>query len=182
MKPGKPPGLVHRDVNLSNLMIRRDGTVKVLDFGIAKARAGIRSSETVEGVLKGKFSYMSPEQVRGEELDPRSDVFTTAIVYHELVTGRRLFGGGDPMSTLMSIKSLPIPDPRKIISDIPRTVAEAALKGLARDRAKRYPSAGEIAAAPPPELADRLLGKILINDPPDIIFTEYRGIHGTLQS
>jgi hypothetical protein len=144
---GRPLGLVHRDINLVNVMLDRDGTVKVLDFGIVKAADGIRSAETVGGVLKGKFGYMSPEQAEGRSLDPRSDVFSAAIVLHELVTGRRLFWGEDDLAILRRVRAGEIPDPRLYRESVPEALVQVTLQGLARPLDDRYASAAAMAEA-----------------------------------
>ena len=144
---GRPMGLVHRDINLVNVMLDRDGTVKVLDFGIVKAADGIRSAETVGGVLKGKFGYMSPEQAEGRALDPRSDVFSAAIVLHELLTGRRLFWGEDDLAILRRVRAGEIPDPRTYRESVPEALVQVTLQGLARPLTDRYVSAAAMAAA-----------------------------------
>ena len=98
---GKPLGIVHRDVSPSNIMIGYDGSIKVLDFGIAKAAA--RSAETVSGVIKGKFAYMSPEQCRGRDVDRRSDVFALGIILYEITTQHRCFRAESDFDTMHRI-------------------------------------------------------------------------------
>ena len=95
---GVPMEIVHRDCSPQNIVISFEGEVKLIDFGIA--RAASRSSRTNAGVLKGKFGYMSPEQVRGLPLDRRSDIFSLGIILFEVLTGRRLFDGESDFSTL----------------------------------------------------------------------------------
>jgi len=144
---GAPLGIIHRDVNLVNVMLRRDGAVKLLDFGCAKASSAIRQSQTMVGVIKGKLSYMSPEQAEDKDLDGRSDVFSAGIVLHELLTGRRLFWGESELEMLRAVKLKPVPDPRKYVPELPESVAQVVLKGLARDRDLRYLSASDMADA-----------------------------------
>ena len=103
---GRDLNLVHRDVSPQNILISYDGEVKVIDFGIAKA-AG-RSAKTQAGILKGKFGYMSPEQVRGLPLDRRSDIFSVGIVLYELLTLERLFRGESDFSTLEKVRNVEI--------------------------------------------------------------------------
>jgi serine/threonine protein kinase len=88
---GQPLGIVHRDISPSNLMLSFHGGVKILDFGIARVTEEIRETKTQAGTMKGKVAYMSPEQVRMEQIDNRSDIFAAGIVLHEMLTGRRLF-------------------------------------------------------------------------------------------
>ncbi|MFH2006186.1 MAG: serine/threonine-protein kinase [bacterium] len=144
---GQPLGIIHRDVNLVNVMLRRDGAVKLLDFGCAKASSAIRTTETLVGVIKGKLGYMSPEQTEDEVLDPRTDVFSASIVFHELLTGRRLFYADNDVDMLRAVQERPIPDPRKYTPELPASVVDISLKGLARDRDQRYGSAAEMADA-----------------------------------
>jgi serine/threonine protein kinase, bacterial len=144
---GAPLGVIHRDVNLVNVMLRRDGAVKLLDFGCAKASSAIRQSRTVVGVIKGKLGYMSPEQTQDKDLDARSDVFSVGIVLHELLTGRRLFWGESELDMLRAVQCKPIPDPRRYDPDLPESLAQVTLKGLARDRENRFASASDMADA-----------------------------------
>lgn len=132
-------GLVHRDVSPQNVIVSFDGEIKLIDFGIAKA-AG-RGSQTQAGILKGKFGYMSPEQVRGLPVDRRSDVFSCGIVLYELLTGERLFVGESDFSTLEKVRNVEILPPstynRKIQPELERIV----LKALAKDVEDRYQNA-----------------------------------------
>ena len=159
---GRPMGLIHRDINLVNVMVGRDGSVKILDFGIVKAADGIRSAETVGGVLKGKFGYMSPEQAEGRPLDPRSDVFSASIVLHELLTGRRLFYGKDDLEILRRVRGGEIPDPRKYAPDVPEALVQVTLKGLARRLEDRYQSAGDMAEALEEVIAENAVSSSLL--------------------
>jgi len=138
---GQPLGIVHRDIDLANIMVRRDGAVKVLDFGCAKASSAIRRTQTVAGVIKGKLGYMSPEQAEDRPLDGRSDVFAASIVLHELLTGRRLFFGDDPLGVIQSVLNRPIPDPREKNPDVPEDLVRVLNRGLARRLEERYSSA-----------------------------------------
>ncbi|MCX5744767.1 MAG: serine/threonine-protein kinase, partial [Proteobacteria bacterium] len=98
---GRPLEIVHRDVSPSNIMLSYDGSVKLLDFGVAKAQSS--STRTRTGTLKGKVSYMSPEQAKGAPVDRRSDVFSLGIVLWELLTGTRLFRGANDLATIQMI-------------------------------------------------------------------------------
>ncbi|MBL4634776.1 MAG: serine/threonine protein kinase, partial [Kofleriaceae bacterium] len=136
---GRDLKLVHRDVSPQNVLVSFDGEVKIIDFGIAKA-AG-KGSQTQAGILKGKFGYMSPEQVRGLPVDRRSDVFACGIVLYELLTGERLFVGESDFSTLEKVRNVEILPPstynRKIQPELERIV----LKALAKDVEDRYQNA-----------------------------------------
>nr|MBA2540688.1 serine/threonine protein kinase [Deltaproteobacteria bacterium] len=109
----KPLGLVHRDVSPANILIGYDGTVKMVDFGIAKA--ALRTGEgTRGGALKGKISYMAPEQCAGKPIDRRSDVYALGVVLYELSTVRRLFKGENDFLTMSAIVAGDIPHPTQV--------------------------------------------------------------------
>lgn len=135
---GRPLGLVHRDVTPHNLLLSTDGHVKLSDFGIAKAVE--RTSVTRTGMLKGKVSYMSPEQIEGEPLDGRSDLFTAGIVFWEMLTGRSLFRG-DPATdrvVLNRILIAPIEAPTQVAPDVPEPLSLFCMRLLERERDDRY--------------------------------------------
>jgi serine/threonine protein kinase len=136
---GEPLSIVHRDVSLTNVIVTYDGTVKVLDFGIAKAMS--RRSKTVTGHIKGKVAYLSPEQCLGEELDRRSDVFALGIVLFELTTGTRLFSRMDDFAIMHRIVSGEIDAPSQRREGYPAELERIVQRALARDRDARYPSA-----------------------------------------
>jgi serine/threonine protein kinase len=142
---GKPLNLVHRDVSPANVIVGYDGNVKVVDFGIAKA--SVRSSETQSGMLKGKISYMAPEQCLGEPVDRRSDVFALGICLFELFTVRRLFKGPSEFLTMTSIVQGNIPKPSAYRPDIPPKLEEIIMKALAMEPEQRYQSAEEMRLA-----------------------------------
>ncbi|MFH2006206.1 MAG: serine/threonine-protein kinase [bacterium] len=144
---GEPLGLIHRDVSPVNVLIRQDGTVKLVDFGIAKADSRFRGTQTAAGVVKGKIPYLSPEQADGESLDGRSDVFAAAIIQHELLTGKRLFHGKDDLESLHLVKSLVIPELTDVVQELPPELSRVVRKGLSRDLEARYSSAGAMADA-----------------------------------
>src|SRR5438132_347275 len=104
-----PLGIVHRDVSPQNVLVSFDGAVKLIDFGIAKAER--RLQETQSGILKGKFSYMSPEQVRGGPVDHRSDVFAAGVLLWELICGRKLFTGDSDLAVLEKVRKGEVPPP-----------------------------------------------------------------------
>jgi len=139
MPDGKPLNIIHRDVSPQNLILTYEGLVKVLDFGIAKADQ--RESQTRTGLVKGKFSYMSPEQCLGSALDRRSDVFALGIVLFELCTARRLFKRGSTYETYTAITTADVPPPRRLNAKVPEAVEAVILRALARQPADRYPTA-----------------------------------------
>jgi len=114
---GRELNLVHRDISPQNVLIGYEGECKLIDFGIAKA-AG-KASKTQAGILKGKFGYMSPEQVRGLPIDKRSDIFAVGIVLYELLTGERLFIGESDFSTLEKVRNVEIQPPSSYNKKIP---------------------------------------------------------------
>ena len=142
---GKPLRLVHRDISPSNVMVGYDGVVKVLDFGVARSED--RATRTGTGELKGKMPYVSPEQVRGERLDARHDLWSLGVMLHELCTGQRLFARPSGAETLQAVAQAPIPSPSEANPDIPRALSEAILRALARDRDARFESAKEMREA-----------------------------------
>jgi serine/threonine protein kinase len=136
---GRELNLVHRDISPQNVLIGYEGEVKLIDFGIAKA-AG-KASKTQAGILKGKFGYMSPEQVRGLPIDKRSDIFAVGIVLYELLTGERLFIGESDFSTLEKVRNVEIMPPSSYNKKIPQELERVVLKALARDPEDRYANA-----------------------------------------
>jgi len=145
---GRPLGVVHRDVSPSNVMITPSGGIKLLDFGIAKATDQARDERTRTGKLKGKVSYLSPEQADGMEIDRRSDVFSLGIILHECLTMRRLFRatGGD-LATLRMVREAKAAPPSSVAPSVPAELDAIALKMLARDPAERYAGCDEVGAA-----------------------------------
>jgi len=141
---GKPLNIVHRDISPQNIMVRADGVTKLVDFGIAKAAN--KASRTQAGMVKGKLQYMSPEQVRGEPLDGRSDQFSLGIVLWEMCTGRRLFKADNEINTLQKILQNPIPKPSQHVPGFPAELEAVIMKMLERDTNKRFASLGDVAA------------------------------------
>lgn len=139
---GKDLNLVHRDVSPQNILISYEGEVKIIDFGIAKVANKL--SKTQAGILKGKFGYMSPEQVRGLPLDRRSDIFSVGIVLYELVSGERLFYGENEISILEKVKNVEIIPPTTYNPEIPEELENIILKALAKDLEERYQTAMEL--------------------------------------
>jgi len=137
---GVPLGIVHRDVSPSNIMIGLDGSVKLLDFGIAKATQ--RSVETVSGIIKGKFAYMAPEQCRGRDVDPRSDVFSLGIILYEITTQHRCFRADSDFDTMHRIVTGDVVRPTRLVQGYPPALEAIVMKALAIDANQRYQSAG----------------------------------------
>lgn len=141
---GRPLEIVHRDVSPQNILVSYDGDVKVIDFGIAKASS--RSVRTQAGVLKGKFGYMSPEQVRGLPLDRRSDIFALGTILYEMLTSTRLFQGETDFATLEKVRNVTMPKPRTVNPNIPEEVEAIIYKALTKDANDRYEWAADMNA------------------------------------
>jgi serine/threonine protein kinase len=140
---GEPSPVIHRDVAEKNIMVTYEGVTKLLDFGIAKNLAG--ASRTQVGMVKGTSGYMSPEQIRGEPLDARSDLFSLGVVLHECLTGMRLFPGKAPMAVANAVLRAPIPEPSRVNKEIPPELDAIVLKALARRREDRHATTLEFA-------------------------------------
>jgi serine/threonine-protein kinase len=140
---GRPLNVVHRDVTPHNLYVCSDGTTKVLDFGIAKAASQLHHTRT--GTIKGKFAYLAPEQIKGDSIDHRVDVFALGIVLHELLTLKPLFRGQNDAETLQRVLSFEVPAPERIRRVVPPGLGAVALRALQRDRERRLPSAQALA-------------------------------------
>ncbi|HEY6878614.1 MAG TPA: protein kinase [Polyangiales bacterium] len=139
---GKPLNVVHRDVSPHNLFVTYDGNVSVVDFGIARASDRIQSTAT--GVLKGKFSYMAPEQMRQLEIDRRADIWALGVVLWESLTLQRLFVRSSQADTVMSVMMDRVRPPSELKPDIPRELDAVVLKAIARNPAHRYATAREM--------------------------------------
>jgi len=153
---GRPLELIHRDVSPQNVLVSFDGNVKLIDFGIAKAQS--RTTKTVAGFVKGKFGYMSPEQVRGKKLDPRSDIFAVGICLYEMLTCDRLFIGDSDFETMDMIRAAKIAPLSSILPDVPRELEAIVMRALAREPQDRYQTAGELSHA--------LMGWLMTQRPP----------------
>ncbi len=142
---GQDLSIVHRDVSPQNVLMSYEGEVKIIDFGIAKAST--KQSQTQVGILKGKFSYMSPEQVRGLHVDHRSDIFSLGIVLYEMLTLERLFLGESDFDTLEKIRKVEMSPPSLYNPHIPKELEDIVLKALARSPDDRYQTTFEFGEA-----------------------------------
>ncbi|RMH38901.1 MAG: serine/threonine protein kinase [Deltaproteobacteria bacterium] len=142
---GRPLGVIHRDVTPQNTLVAYDGTIKLIDFGIA--RASFQVHQTRSGVVKGKFSYMAPEQFHGvDDIDARADLFSLGVMLHESLVGRPLFRGASDRDTIDRVLHMPIPSPTALRADVPEALSRVVLRALARDRDRRYARAADLLA------------------------------------
>jgi serine/threonine-protein kinase len=140
---GRLLNVIHRDVSPSNVIVTYHGTVKLVDFGIARAETNLTKTEA--GTLKGKVAYCSPEQAQGEPLDRRSDIWALGTVLHELITGVRVFRRESDLKSLEAVAHDPVPSTRELRPDVPEELDRIALKAMARPLDERYQSAAEMA-------------------------------------
>jgi serine/threonine-protein kinase len=144
-KNGERLNLVHRDVTPHNLFVTYDGTTKVVDFGIAKFSS--RMSSTRAGTLKGKLAYMSPEQVHGEQIDRRTDIFALGVVLWELTTGQRLFRMESDLDTLAKVQECNVQRPSTLVRGYPIDLEKIVMKALSKNRGERFKTAREFSRA-----------------------------------
>ena len=142
---GKPMRLVHRDVSLSNIMVGHDGCVKVVDFGIATASCSLH--RTNPGIVRGKASYMSPEQCLGDAVDLRTDVFALGVVLYELTTGRRCFVGGSDFERMLAVVRGEYVRPSAAVEGYPPDLEQVVCTALSVDVERRYASAAKMIEA-----------------------------------
>ncbi|HSD89867.1 MAG TPA: serine/threonine-protein kinase [Kofleriaceae bacterium] len=138
---GKPLGIIHRDITPSNIILSDAGMLKLIDFGLAKAK--VSTQETAQGMIKGKFGYVAPEYIGGK-LDHRADIWAIGIIMYELLTSRRLFDGPDAFETMMRVKSLPIPRPSLANPRVTPAIDEIVMKALERNTSWRWQSAADM--------------------------------------
>ena len=140
---GRPLGIVHRDISPPNILLSREGEVKLVDFGLAKAASQL--SLTDPGVVKGKFSYLSPEAARGERVSHLTDVFATGIVMWECLAGRRLFEGATDLETVQLVRQAQVPPLRDFNPDVHPALEAVIRRALSADPRKRHENAAELA-------------------------------------
>jgi len=141
---GKELAIVHRDVSPPNILMNREGISKIADFGIADAEHKV--IETRPGIIRGKFSYMSPEQSKGDNVDARSDIFSFGIVLHEMLMGKRLFLRGNDAETVAAVRACFVPSLIKERKDVSEQLERMVRKALHPDRNKRYLTAQDFAS------------------------------------
>ena len=139
---GKPLNVIHRDISPQNILITYEGDVKIVDFGIAKAAS--QSSVTQHGMIKGKLSYMSPEQAAGKSVDHRSDIFSTGIILYELLTGHQMFTGESTMQILAKVRDVQFSPPEEYVTDLPQKLSGVLKRALAKEPEDRYQSCGDM--------------------------------------
>ncbi len=142
---GRPLNIVHRDISPQNILVSFEGAVKVVDFGIAKAAD--QSTVTQSGVLKGKYSYMSPEQAAGQPIDSRTDIFALGVVLYELLTNTRLFKRQNDIQTLNAVTECAVVPPSTVNPEVPPELDAIVMKALAKNRDARFQEARQLGAA-----------------------------------
>jgi eukaryotic-like serine/threonine-protein kinase len=136
---GVPLHIVHRDMSPPNVLITKHGEIKIVDFGLAKANSQLEKSEP--GIIKGKFSYLSPEAAMGQDVDARTDIFAVGIILWELLSGQRLFLGETDFQTVKKVQAAQVPNILQINKKVPPELERIIARALARDPSQRYPTA-----------------------------------------
>jgi serine/threonine-protein kinase len=142
---GAPLEIVHQDISPTNIMLAYNGTVKILDFGIARA-ASFAEEEAKKGLIKGKVSYLSPEQINVRPFDSRADLFALGVVFHEMLTGRRLFQAKNDITRMRQLLSQTVLPPSALNAGIPRELDRIVMRSLEMDPKDRYQSAADMAS------------------------------------
>ena len=158
---GEERGIIHRDISPHNIMLTYDGTVKVIDFGIAKSKSN--SEATQAGTIKGKLSYLAPEYLEGFELDPRYDQFAVGITLWEMLCSRKLFKDNNDLAVLKKIQECKVPPPSSINPNVPKELDEIVLKALSKNRNNRFDNMDQL---------NRALMKFLYSKYPDFNATD----------
>jgi eukaryotic-like serine/threonine-protein kinase len=179
-------GIIHRDIKPANIFITKRGQAKVLDFGLAKliskgvasgeadSGGGSSASTSIVGIISGTPSYMSPEQIRGDDLDPRSDIFSLGLVLYEMATGRQAFGGLAGGAVIEAVLTRPPAPVRSINADIPPRLEEIINEALRKDRGERYQNAAEIRADLEQIRRESDSGRTAVADDPNLSSTGRR--------
>ena len=139
---GMPLNMVHRDMSPPNVLVTKYGEVKIVDFGLAKASSQLEKSEP--GIIKGKFSYLSPEAAMGQEVDSRTDIFAVGIILWELLAGQRLFLGDTDFQTVKKVQQSHVPSISQVNRKVPPELERIVNKALAKDLTSRYQTAREL--------------------------------------
>ena len=139
---GSPLGIIHRDVNPTNIFLTHSGEVKLIDFGLARAR--VRASKSADGIVKGKIPYLAPEQAHGRPIDRRIDIYALGTTLWEMATMKRLFKRDNDVDTLKAIRDAAVPNPRDQNPDFPESLWKIIDRALRRDRDERYATAEEM--------------------------------------
>ena len=142
---GRPLPVIHRDLSLRNIMVTYGGATRIIDFGIAKAKGGLSSTQA--GMVKGSSGYMSPEQIRGEELTGESDLFATGAVLYELLTGKRVFQGPDETSTMYKVLNDTPQPPHLLNPEVPLELSAVVMRALEKDPRRRFQTGRDMARA-----------------------------------
>jgi eukaryotic-like serine/threonine-protein kinase len=148
-------GLVHRDIKPANILIASDGTVKVTDFGIAKALTGADATLTNPGTVVGTAAYVAPEQLEDSDIDARADIYALGVVLHECLTGRPAFSADTPTATAAMRLTHDLLPPRQLRADVPRSLDDVVVRATRRERADRFADGGQMAAALAPLVASK---------------------------
>jgi serine/threonine protein kinase len=163
---GRPLGIVHRDISPPNVLISKQGEVKVVDFGLAKATSQLETTDP--GVVKGKMSYLSPEAARGDEVDSRADIFSVGILLYELLTGKRLFYGETDYQTVELVRNAKIPPIKAQNPEVEQELDDAVRRALAKRKEDRYQTATDLQDALAQYAYSRGL-KVIARDVADLV-------------
>jgi eukaryotic-like serine/threonine-protein kinase len=144
-RTGAPLGIVHRDISPENILVGIDGVARVVDFGIAKAGGRVRTTQ--DGAIRGKIGYFAPEQLHGEPLDHRVDLFAAGVVLWEALTGKRLYGGEGSEEAIAKVLSLRPQPPSQLVRGLSKSLDEVVLRAVARSRSERFATALDMARA-----------------------------------